>query len=95
MSDRIERELEACRAAGQPVALAQVVSGPGRGARLLVWPGGQALGSLGAPRLNQRVALYMEGLLERGGTERKSFELPDGKVEIETTVYRGAVRSDS
>lgn len=88
MSDRIERELAACRAAGQPIAVAELLTGSARGARLLVWPGGQALGSLGSPRLNQRVALYVEGLLERGGTERKSFDLSEGTVEIETTVYR-------
>ncbi len=91
MSDVIDRELERCRQAGEAVALAVVVGGPGQqaghGARLLVWRGGAALGDLGSPRLNQRVALYAEGLLERGGAERKRFDVSEGELEIETTIY--------
>lgn len=89
MSEAIDRELERSRLAGEAVALAVITGGPGQGARFLVWRGGQALGDLGSPRLNQRVALYAEGLVERGGSERKRFDLPDGEVEIETTIYGG------
>ena len=91
MIDAIDRELERSRQAGEAVALAVVTRGASPdsevGARLLVWEGGAALGDLGSPRLNQRVALYAEGLLVRGGSERKSFELPEGELEIETTVF--------
>jgi len=87
MSDAIDRELERCRQAGESVALAVILGGARDGSRLLVWGGGEALGDLGSPRLNQRVALYAEGLLVRGGSERKRFDVPDGEVEIETTVY--------
>ncbi len=88
ISDAIDAELSRCRRAGEPVALAKMVTGSPAGARLLVWPAGQALGDLGSPRLNQRVALYAEGLLVRGGSERKTFDVPGGEIEIETTVYR-------
>lgn len=87
MSEEIDRELERCGQTGERVALAAIVGGAGQGARLLVWRGGAALGDLGSPRLNQRVALYAEGLLERGGSERKSFDVPDGELEIETTIH--------
>ena len=86
-SAAIDAELSRCRRAGEAVALARIVTGPGTAARLLVWKAGQALGDLGSPRLNQRVALYAEGLLVRGGSERKAFDTPGGEVEIETTVY--------
>ena len=89
MAQAIDRELERCRREGERVALSTIVSGPDEGRRILVWRGGEALGDLGSPRLNQRVALYAEGLVARGGTERKRFEIPGGEIEIETTVYGG------
>lgn len=90
MDGLIDRELERSRAAGERVARATIVEGPGRGARLLIWHGGAALGDLGSPRLNQRVALYAEGLLDRGGEERKRFDVPGGDVVIETIILPGA-----
>ena len=90
MVDRIDTELLACEARGETVALARITSGEGSGSRMLIWGGGQALGSLGSPRLNQRVALYAEGLIDRGGAEFKKFEVPEGEVEVETTVHRPA-----
>lgn len=87
-ADPIERELERCRRQGETVALARIATGDRGGARLLVWPGGQALGDLGSPRLNQRVALYVEGLFEHRDAGRKRFEAPGGDVEVETTIYR-------
>ncbi len=84
---RIDLELERCRREGEAVALARIAQGTLRGAQLLVWPGGQAMGDLGSPRLNQRVALYAEGLLARGGSERKRFDVPGGEIEIDTTVF--------
>lgn len=88
MVDAVDKALEAALRAGESVALARVVCGAGAGSRLLVWRRGEALGDLGSPRLNQRVALYAEGLLARGGSERKHFDVPGGDVEIETTVHR-------
>ncbi len=88
--DSIDRELAACVARGQAVALAVVTSGEGRGSRMLIWPAGQALGDLGSPRLNQRVALYAEGLIDRGGSEAKRFDVPEGELEIETIVHSPA-----
>jgi hypothetical protein len=89
VSDAFEDALAAALAAGESVAVAEVVRGAGLGARLLIWPRGEAVGDLGSPRLNQRVALYAEGLLARGGSERKLFEVPGGTVQIETTVRGG------
>ncbi len=87
MTDPLDLELERCRRDGETVALARIVDGAPLGVRLLIWPGGQAMGDLGSPRFNQRVALYAEGLLVRGGSERKRFEVPGGQIEVETTVF--------
>lgn len=87
---RLERALEAARAAGERIAEARVADGAWEGRRLLVWPGGQALGDLGAPRLNQRVALHAEAMLEREErTTRKPFELRDGVVTVEVRTFGG------
>lgn len=70
---------------GEPVAVATVLSGPTAGRRLLIWAAGHTFGDLGWPRLNQRVALYAEQLLERGARPggAKKFELPGaGQVDV-------------
>jgi hypothetical protein len=85
VSEPIDAELERARAAGERFALATVLDGPRAGARLLVWGAGHAFGDLGWPRLNQRVALYAEQLLERRRPETtvKPFEVPgSGRVAI-------------
>jgi xanthine/CO dehydrogenase XdhC/CoxF family maturation factor len=88
LGETIDRALERARAAGERIALARVLDGPWAGRRLLVWPGGQAMGDLGAPRLNQRVALHAEAMLERGErTTRKPFELRGSRVEVEVRTF--------
>jgi hypothetical protein len=88
VEERLDRTLERARAAGERIAVARVIGGPWDGRRLLVWPGGQALGDLGAPRLNQRVSLHAETMLERGErTTRKPFDLRGSRVEVEVTTY--------
>ncbi|RIK36653.1 MAG: xanthine dehydrogenase, partial [Chloroflexi bacterium] len=37
---------------GKLVAVATVIAGPGLGAKMLVWPNGETLGSLGNPGLD-------------------------------------------
>jgi hypothetical protein len=89
-SDALAAELAGALARGEKVALATVQSGPWAGNRLLVWPGGEALGDLGAPRLNQRVALHAEALLVRGGgTTRKPFDHLGRTIEVEVVVQGG------
>ena len=65
---------------------ATALDGPRAGSRLRVWPAGQCAGDLGWPRLNQRVALYAEQLLERRASPAsasKPFDVPGvGKVEV-------------
>jgi xanthine dehydrogenase accessory factor len=54
--------------AEQPVVLATVIDGPGLGGHLLVWPGGQPLGTLGHPELDRIVARDALGELQAGNT---------------------------
>ncbi|MCL4838108.1 MAG: hypothetical protein KJ058_09095 [Thermoanaerobaculia bacterium] len=90
----VDDALARALAAGEAVAEAVAESGPAAGRRLLVWSAGEAFGDLGWPRLNQRVALFAEQLLD-GTAERarKSFALPEGEVEVAVRVHRPARRS--
>ena len=69
-------------AAQELVALATVVAGPELGRQLLVWPGGQVLGDLGSPRLNQRASLYAEQLLPAQQAARKTFDCSGDTVDV-------------
>ncbi|RBQ20325.1 XshC-Cox1 family protein [Spongiactinospora rosea] len=61
-------EVAASIAAREPVAVATVLSGPGRaGARRVVWPD-RASGSLGAPRLDAAIDDDARGMLAQGLT---------------------------
>lgn len=92
MSDEIGRLMAASRERGERFALATVLEGDSRGARLLVWSAGHTFGDLGWPRLNQRVALYAEQLFDRGaaGTTHKRFDVPGaGKLEVRIDLLAG------
>jgi xanthine dehydrogenase accessory factor len=65
-------------AAGEPVAFATIISGPGRlGARLMVWPH-EVSGSLGSDRLDEAVSADARGMLQAGSTGVLRYG-PDGE----------------
>ena len=82
MQSAIYSELKSCIESGRLVVLATVIDGPGVGRQLLIWPGGQTLGDLGAPRLNQRAALYGEQIASTFESGRKSFSLDADSLEV-------------
>lgn len=86
----LERQLAASLEAGQPVARARLVSGPGAGREMLIWPAGEVFGDLGSPRLNQRIALYVEAQFTKGwrSTASKQFKHGGEAYEVEFTVHR-------
>lgn len=59
--------------AGEPVALATVVEGPHLGAKLLVRPNGEVIGSLGDADLDRVVARDARGELEAGLTSTRHY----------------------
>jgi len=83
MTDDLDGAIRDSFARGETVALATVAEGPGQGHRMLVWKAGHTRGDLGWPRLNQRVALYAEQLLERGARPvEKPFDGQGGRVVV-------------
>lgn len=90
MSDDLDAAIAASLARHEPVALAVVADGPSRGQRMLVWKAGHTRGDLGWPRLNQRVALYAEQLLERNARPvEKPFDGQGGRVLVRFEFFRG------
>ncbi len=65
--------LNAALRADQPIALATVVAGEGIGAKLLVKPGADPIGSLGDPDLDRVVARDALGELEAGLTGTRHY----------------------
>jgi len=73
--------------AEQLVVVATIVSGPGLGNQLLIWPAEQTLGDLGTPRLNQRAALFAEKAFQSFECKRRQIEHQGEEVEIFFDVY--------
>ena len=68
--------------AGEPVAVATSIAGPGRaGARLVVWPD-RVAGGLGGPRLDAAVGDDARGMLEHGTTGVLHLG-PDGERRLD------------
>ncbi|TNF84855.1 MAG: xanthine dehydrogenase [Acidobacteria bacterium] len=82
MREALYRQLTDCLESRQLAALATVVEGPGTGNQLLIWPGGQTLGDLGAPRLNQRAAIYGEQVIPIFSSGRKTFQVDSETVDV-------------
>ena len=61
-------------AASELFALATVVDGSGQGSQMLIWPGGESLGEVGAPDLNQRVLSLAEQALAEMASRRQSLD---------------------
>ncbi len=67
----------------RPVALATIVSGPGLGAKLLVRPGEEPLGTLGDSDLDRVVARDTQAELDSGLTSTRRYG-PHGEAREET-----------
>ncbi len=81
--DALETALEA----EELVAVATIVTGPGVGRQLLIWPAEQTLGDLGTPRLNQRAALFADKAFESFACKRRVIDHEGQEVEIFFDVH--------
>jgi xanthine dehydrogenase accessory factor len=87
MQREILDELTACLERNELVILATVVDGQGAGRQMLVWPRGETFGDLGSPRLNQRIALFAEQVIQDFQSCRKSFRWDDRDIDVFFDVY--------
>lgn len=75
---------------GKLVAVATVIAGPGLGAKMLVWPNGETLGSLGNPGLDIEVRRRVLELLAAQRTDRFAVEVGDETVEVFADIHAPA-----
>lgn len=87
MQREIFDELSACLDRHELVVLATIVEGVGTGRQMLIWPRGETFGDLGAPRLNQRAALFAEQIIPGQQSCRKAFRWDDREIDVFFDVY--------
>lgn len=84
--DRLATEIQR----GKLVAVATVLAGQGLGAKMLLWPSGERLGSLGDAALDEAVQHRVADLLIAQRNERFSWPTGMGEVEIFVEVHAPA-----
>lgn len=70
----------------QPVAVCTVTHGPATGAKLVVRPGAEPIGSLGEPELDRVAGRDAAGLLGQGLTEERHYGTRGEALQAEVTV---------
>lgn len=76
--------LKTCLEQNQLAAVATVVAGPGLGNKLMLWPDGRRLGSLGNAPLDQQASQWMQTQLAVQEPAWTSFQIPTTPVEQAT-----------
>ena len=79
--------LKQCLDAGQLVALATVIAGPGLGNKLLIWPDGRTQGDLGSADLTEQVVRYAADRLAAHDPGRSAFDIAGEPVDIFVEVF--------
>jgi xanthine dehydrogenase accessory factor len=73
--------LKTCLEQSQLAAVATVIAGPGLGKKLMVWPDGRTLGSLGSAALDLQATGWMQAQTARQAAGWKSFSVAAHHVE--------------
>jgi xanthine dehydrogenase accessory factor len=79
--------LKTCLELGQMAAVATVISGPGLGNKLMLWPDGRRLGDLGDVGLNARAVAWMRKQMAAQETTWASFDVADEKAVVFVDVF--------
>ncbi len=87
--------LKTCLEENQLAAVATVISGPGLGSKMMVWPDGRSLGSLGNAALDQQAGHWMQKQIAVQETTWTSFNIAAhhvAQVEVFVDVFAPAAR---
>lgn len=74
--------VRACLEENQLAGVATIISGPGLGNKLMLWPDGRTLGDLGNPALNAEVQAWMKDLIHSQDADWKEFAAVGEKVDV-------------
>jgi xanthine dehydrogenase accessory factor len=81
--------LKTCLEQGQLAAVATVIAGPGLGNKLMLWPDGRALGSLGSAALDGPAADWMKAQIAAQETTWKAFTVAGEQAACAPAVFAG------
>ena len=84
--------LKTCLEENRLAAMATVISGPGLGSKLLLWPDGRTLGSLGSAALNEQACAWMQNQIAVQDTNWTSFHAGAEQVEVFGDVFTPTAR---
>jgi xanthine dehydrogenase accessory factor len=87
LAPEIYTTLKQCLDAGQIVALATIIAGPGMGNKLFIWPDGRTQGELGSADLTERVIRYAADRLAAHDPGRAAFDIAGEPVDIFVEVF--------
>ena len=87
LSDEIYTALKSCLDAGHLVALATVITGPGLGNKLLIWPDGRTQGDLGPADLAEPVLRFAADRLAAQDPGRATFDTASGPADVFVEVF--------
>ncbi|MCX6066135.1 MAG: XdhC family protein, partial [Chloroflexi bacterium] len=79
--------LKTCLEQGQLAAVATVIAGAGLGNKLMLWPDGRTLGSLGSAALDEQAAEWMQAQIAVQETTWKAFTLAGETVDVFVDVF--------
>ncbi len=83
----IYSELKQALHSQQMVSLATVLAGPWTGRKLLIWPDGRMVGTLGNTALNAQVRGVALGAMRAQQTERHTFNVETEAVDVFVEVF--------
>jgi xanthine dehydrogenase accessory factor len=84
--------VKTCIEEGQLAALATIISGPGLGNKLMLWPDGRTLGSLGTAQLNVQAQTWMQNQVAIQTSTWASFQQLGEQVDVFVDVFVPAAR---
>ena len=84
--------LKKCLDENQLVAVATVISGPGLGNKLMLWPDGRTLGSLGNVELNTQACEWMQSQIAVQEATWSSFHVAGELVDVFVDVFAPVAR---
>ena len=84
--------LKTCLEENQLVVLATLISGPGLGNKLMCWPDGRTLGSLGSLALDAQALEWMQKQIATQETNWTSFQLAGEELQVFVDVFSPPAR---
>ncbi len=84
--------LKTCLEENQLAAVATVIAGPALGKKLMLWPDGRKLGSLGSAEADAQVSAWMQKQIAIQETTWTSLEIANQRMDVFVDIFAPAAR---